>query len=110
MNGGGERGREGGRGEREEEGGGRICLCWWKLGKLEFSAARSRSFLVQLIIPLHSNFFSLRVFWSGGRASRNREWGKDEPRAKVLIERVTRIFVGGGRARGKVARVTLNAY
>lgn len=55
-------------------------------------------------------FFSLRVFWSGGRASRNREWGKDEPRAKVLIERVTRIFVGGGRAGRKVARVTLNAY
>lgn len=35
----------------------------WKLGKLEFSAARSRSFLVQLIIPLHSNFFSLSMFF-----------------------------------------------
>lgn len=103
-------GARGEKGEGDEGRGGGYA--YMLLGKLEFSAARSRSFLVQLIIPLHSNFFSLSPCFLEWRTSQSkpREWGKDEPRAKVLIERVTRIFVGGGRARRKVARVTLNAY
>lgn len=74
-------------------------------GKLEFSAARLRSFLVQLIIPLQSNFFppcflELRTRQSVREWADEREGGREDvPRAKVLIERVTRISSEGTQAR-----------